>query len=446
MSRKVLPRVVVVALLAGMALTAWQAIRMSKPVPHRPECPDATHEPGRIGPDVPAEQPPGAAVELPEGYVTYGPYDRDGIPLRDFGGALGVVYHPLVVAEFGSYYAALAQYTREPRYLEGLANMADWLARNMTDAGFWPYTFPGGYRGTVIPAPWVSAVAQGFGAQTLIKAALATGEERYWRAARSALHALQAPVEMGGVRVAVGSGAFFEEVPGPKPTHILNGHLTVLLAAHTYLAEREDPLIADLWRQGVLALEHVLPCYDTGYWSRYDLLPPTEAESQFLILGLERAQHFELTVAESDQANIRGVGAPVRIDPAHYQGIDGQAPDASLTYYRFALLGTPDGRWRLPAVGVKVAAPVACAFVTWPENTQVLLPIDADRVTLETEGTRVSIPGVLLGNPTSLVYHDMQSQQLEEIGRLAGQPVFIEFAARWKDYSKRYGHLLQRTP
>jgi hypothetical protein len=391
--------------------------------------------------EVPFRQPPDAAIPLPTGYITYGPYDSQGIPLRDFRGKIGVVYHPLVVAEFGSYYDALARATNEEKYFAGLLKMADWLIEHINESGFWTYEFASSYAGISIDPPWVSAVAQGYCAQTLIKGAKATGDQRYLRAAQNALRALLIPVERGGVRTVVDGGYFYEEFPGKLPTHILNGHLTALQAVLDYLALDRDTVLDDVLAKGLLGLDSVLKNYDTGYWSRYDQLPPMEPLTQFLVVGVRGKESPQINVISENPA-IQIVGRPNKIGIANYQSLGGRRLDPLLNYFQIELRGEYTGAWSPPTARVNLSGDAIQTYLTWPENKRVLLAVD---ITKSPAGTpMITLPGVLLGHATGKSYHHMIVEQLEQLAQSTNKSSLADVAKRWRTYEDQYRNLVER--
>lgn len=417
------PRASVIAILLGLSISLAALIAV---------LPGARHD-SKSSIDIPKEQPPRSAVPVPETCVTYGPFDRSGIPLRDFGGDIGIVYHPLVVAELGGCYHSLFISSKEEKYLRGLRRMADWLVDNLSDRGYWNYHFASSYGGVLIEPPWVSAVAQGYGAQTLLKAAASTGDVHYRRAARRALAALRVPVDDGGVRVDLAQGYFFEEVPGKRPTHILNGNLTALQALHDYLAFEQDSELMVLLQQGLIGLDYVVGRYDTGYWSRYDLLPPMEPKAQFLVVAVGRHKDRAI-VFPSDTVALHFFGIPARVNSGDFRRIDNLSLDPALEYFEVELRGEHTAAWSFPTARVEVAEDVAAAYLTWPENQNVLIPL---RVKLSsTKHSIIEIPGIHLGHATGKSYHQKVIQQLANLSASENKPNLMDVAKRWKRYEE----------
>lgn len=142
----------------------------------------------------------------------------------------------------------------------------------------WVYDFNWPTYG--IPAPWVSGMAQGHAIETLLACYKLSKDERYLQAARLAANAMVILIEHGGVAVEIvaehpvsptNGPLWFEEYASPaiSPPYVLNGHIFALRGLW-YLCQ-EDREYQFLFERGVYALEVLLPRFDAGIWSLYDL-------------------------------------------------------------------------------------------------------------------------------------------------------------------------------
>jgi len=77
---------------------------------------------------------------------------------------------------------------------------------------------------------------------------------------------------------------FFEELPSSSPTHILNAFLISFVALNELKNIYSDDWLNDLVNEVDISLSELLPIYDTGNWSRYDI--PNDLNTTFQI-GLE---------------------------------------------------------------------------------------------------------------------------------------------------------------
>ena len=139
-------------------------------------------------------------------------------------------------------------------------------------AGCWLHTVASPYR---TPVPWVSAMAQGEALSVLLRAhALAPASGEYEAAAKLAAKSFHRPLEEGGVLTCDGEGVVcLEEYPSSPPSRVLNGWVFAWMGLNEYaeaFRDQEANALADRSLKGLLTM---LPRYDTGYWSTYDLFP-----------------------------------------------------------------------------------------------------------------------------------------------------------------------------
>ncbi|MDQ2715317.1 MAG: glycosyltransferase, partial [Chloroflexota bacterium] len=175
----------------------------------------------------------------------------------------------------GAYYA-LAHWNaylanRNAAHKEAFMLQARWLlAREVAicaGAGGWPVSEKAGAR------PWLSASVQGSAISVLVRAYQLTREEAFLQAARRAVYTFELDILDGGISVPVGeSGVFFEEVARYPAAHALKGYFLALFGLYDYVALTQDRAIEALIQRSVTALHLLLDAFDTGYWTRRDLL------------------------------------------------------------------------------------------------------------------------------------------------------------------------------
>jgi hypothetical protein len=123
-----------------------------------------------------------------------------------------------------------------------------------------------------LKAPWLSSMAQGHAIETMLASYRLTGQSIYLETAKLAANSLYVPIEDGGVTRQVEDGVWFEEYAGvhsTKQPYVLNGNIYTLYGL-SYLV-KEDSSYAELYRKGIMGLKALLPRFDAGVWSRYDL-------------------------------------------------------------------------------------------------------------------------------------------------------------------------------
>jgi len=169
---------------------------------------------------------------------------------------------------------------------------ADWFLQHQDSRGGWPsqVTFNKGskkYPGAEEIKPgWYGAMCQGQAMSVLVRAFLHCREERYLAAAQRALGPFTASSNESGVRAEFPGGLpWYEEYPTNPPTFILNGFMYSLLglsdlASATQQMGQEgevttpagqSDLAGDLYRAGLSSLLTLLPLYDSGSGTFYDL-------------------------------------------------------------------------------------------------------------------------------------------------------------------------------
>lgn len=124
-----------------------------------------------------------------------------------------------------------------------------------------------------LPAPWVSAMAQGEAASLLVRLYTVTGEQRFGDAASRAMKPLRLPISRGGVRAQLSGGPFFEEYPTSPPSFVLNGGIFALWGVYDVATGLADPEARRDFEGGLETLAENIHRYDNGYWSLYDLFP-----------------------------------------------------------------------------------------------------------------------------------------------------------------------------
>jgi hypothetical protein len=101
--------------------------------------------------------------------------DKKGITMYDYGGRIGKVYNPLIIAQGGQkYYQNYLNDSGDKKSKEYFLNTADWFVKHAKEKqidGFhyslWVYDFPWPFYGGLTP-PYSSALTQSAGIKILI--------------------------------------------------------------------------------------------------------------------------------------------------------------------------------------------------------------------------------------------------------------------------------------
>ena len=163
---------------------------------------------------------------------------------------------------------------------------SDWLLSNQDpSSGGWPVgvEFNEGSHKYPLASPiapgWNSAMSAGHAMSVLARAYNATGDLKHLRAAARALDLFTKATTDGGVTATVigGQHSWYQEYPTQPSAHILNGFMYSLIGLHDSWRSTEKLLpdssaqARQLFMSGVESLVTLLPFYDTGSGSVYDL-------------------------------------------------------------------------------------------------------------------------------------------------------------------------------
>jgi heparosan-N-sulfate-glucuronate 5-epimerase len=207
------------------------------------------------------------------------PRDARGVVLTDYGGTLGIQYNPVAISQAAITYYYAAVHSSEPLAQknadrEALLAQAEWLVSHQDSSGRWLYKFA--WQGQ--PVPWVSAMAQGLGMSALIRANAIRPDPRYTRAIFRARGSFHRDWSLGGVgswtKLGTAKYLVYEEYMRPYSPRTLNGWMFAmagLYEASVYLEDAQARNELENPDRGYAALKALLPYYDTGTWSTYNL-------------------------------------------------------------------------------------------------------------------------------------------------------------------------------
>jgi glycosyltransferase involved in cell wall biosynthesis len=212
----------------------------------------------------------GAKLALPGAFL-----DQAGVPYDAPTRKSPSAYHATTIGQFALAHWNAFLRSREEAHREAFMTQARWLVGNekrvKTDTAVWPipYAWPDWHA----PGPWLSGLTQGIAISVLVRAHRLTNEPVFLEVASRAARVFEHDILDGGVCSPLRGGAvFFEEVAVYPAGHILNGHLYGMLGLYDYLALSGDPRAEILIQPGIDGLKMLFDAFDTGYWSRYDLL------------------------------------------------------------------------------------------------------------------------------------------------------------------------------
>ena len=155
---------------------------------------------------------------------------------------------------------------------------AEWFLNNQDESGGWPSQvvfnkdrkkYPGAAQ---LEAGWYGAMCQGQAISVLVRAAHQSGDDKYLRAAEEAIKVFSVPSSQGGVKaVFLDKYPWYEEYPTDPPTFILNGFMYALLGLYDLKSVSSSKMASSLYKAGIESLAAMLPLYDSGASTFYDL-------------------------------------------------------------------------------------------------------------------------------------------------------------------------------
>lgn len=162
---------------------------------------------------------------------------------------------------------------------------AEWLLRHQDeDTGGWPIQVTRRLSNGMLELEpgWYSAMAQGQAMSVLTRAYLATGQERFLDAALRATGPFKVRAESRGVMTTfLGKFVWYEEYPTVPSSFVLNGFIYSLFGLYDVKSTCGEgtagspPALcrdaAKLFADGMVSLKRMLPLFDTGSGTAYDL-------------------------------------------------------------------------------------------------------------------------------------------------------------------------------
>jgi len=155
---------------------------------------------------------------------------------------------------------------------------ANWFLNNQDKNGGWPSLvvfnkdkkkYP---KADEIPAGWYGAMCQGQAISVLVRAFLKSKDDQYLTAAEKAISVFNISSSRGGVQaVFMDKHLWYEEYPTNPPTFILNGFMYSLLGLYDLKSVKKDSPAKEYYESGIESLKALLPLYDSGSGTFYDL-------------------------------------------------------------------------------------------------------------------------------------------------------------------------------
>lgn len=204
-------------------------------------------------------------------------FDKKGIPLNPT--YIDVkdkkyVYFPITIGQVGLAVFHTYLKTKSEIDKDKFLKFVDWFYQNaetndslgvrwMTDVSLPQYKNPG---------PWQSAFSQSRGISILLRGYQLTENKKFAEMAEQALIPFTKSVSEGGVTSFTKWGPFYEEYTAKVPTLVLNGMIFSLCGIYDFVRVfPKNSLAKKIYDDGIQTLKNILPEYDLGHWSRYNL-------------------------------------------------------------------------------------------------------------------------------------------------------------------------------
>lgn len=173
------------------------------------------------------------------------------------------MYFPIGIFQYGLAAHDLFLKTNDEIYKKKTLACANWAIENQQENGGW-ITFA--FEDPEFP---YSSMAQGEGCSLLLRAMQLEDEEKYFISAQKAIEFMLIPKNEGGTAEYVDEDVFLYEFS--RQPLVLNGWIFSYWGMRDYAIATQNEAAqrtADAIAKTILKL---LPDYDTGYWSKYDL-------------------------------------------------------------------------------------------------------------------------------------------------------------------------------
>jgi glycosyltransferase involved in cell wall biosynthesis len=198
--------------------------------------------------------------------------------------------HPTTIAQYALVHWNQYLTTEEKHHCNEFLMRARWLVEHEVrigeTSGGWPISSPHSHIRTT--GSWLSALTQGCSISVLVRAYQLTHEEAFLEVAGRAIRTFEHDIFDGGVSTPIGNdGVFFEEVAVYPAAHVLSSFIFALFGLYDYVALTGNIQIKQLIHRSLATLHKLLDEFDTGFWTRSDLLHRHLASPSLLTLQVE---------------------------------------------------------------------------------------------------------------------------------------------------------------
>lgn len=195
-----------------------------------------------------------------------GSIDDLGLPVTRVNGVIRQFPTTILQKGLGHWDRWLKSGGRKVTEHEDFLRVARWAVLTQDYRGGWP--LPVVEPQALCP---YSAMIQGQGISVLCRAYLITGSQECLSAATRAAELMLTPVLQGGTSRLSSAGIILEENPTQQAMTVLNGWMFALYGLYDLLLLLPGAAFRASLSSSVRALASMLPAFDSGFWSYYDL-------------------------------------------------------------------------------------------------------------------------------------------------------------------------------
>ncbi|UFU00037.1 D-glucuronyl C5-epimerase family protein [Radiobacillus kanasensis] len=199
-------------------------------------------------------------------------FDDTGIPKTVY--SFGQYYNPSTIAQYGLQHYSLYVKNKDQESKKKFLTVADWFLKNQDSRGGWSYHFDHAFFSSRLPdlkAPWYSAIGLGMAMSVLARASYLSNNQNYANRALRANRLFQTLPPKGVLAKFENKYSFYEECPTNPPSFILNGFMFALIGLYDLFKHTSNNVTRKLFEEGMLTLKRMLPLYDLGNRTAYDL-------------------------------------------------------------------------------------------------------------------------------------------------------------------------------
>jgi glycosyltransferase involved in cell wall biosynthesis len=222
-----------------------------------------------------AEMPPYPIDFVDMLAMPHGVLDADGVCFNIARPGSPAGYQPTTIAQYALGKWNVYLRSGEARDREAFLAQARWLLEHEVPledgAAGWPVATP--LPALYLYRPYLSALTQGNVVSVMVRAYRLTGDPTYLGSARRAARTFDRDILDAGVASTVGKdGLFFEEYAVYPAAHVLNGFVLALFGLYDMVALTGEQHYQELIDRSLETLHTFVDEYDTGFWTRYELL------------------------------------------------------------------------------------------------------------------------------------------------------------------------------